>query len=425
MDGPPQPPAAGSIAGTRQTGVRLYNERLVLSLIRRHGALPKADHRPPHRPVAAHRLGDRAAARGGRAAGARGAAARARRPAARCRSSLNPDGAFSFGVKIGRRSCDLVLIDFVGRVRDRRHETYRFPRPGPILDFVRDGCRTLAAALPPEGRAASPASASRRRSSCGTGRRRSAPPPAPCRRGATSTCTARVARACDLPVYLCNDATAACAAELLFGAAPRHRDFLYVFIAWFIGGGVVLDGNLFPGRTGYAGSLGQVLVPADADGRPAGAPSCCTPPRSTCSPAASPRPAAIRGRSGSRPTTGPRSARISTAGSRRPPTASRMRSWRRWRSSSSQAVVIDGAFPAAVRARLVAAVRTDKLAALERKGLPPFAVVEGTIGSSARAIGGASLPFLAKFMRDRELLFREPERSAAAGPLHAARPSAF
>ena len=79
-----------------------------------------------------------------------------------------------------------------------------------------------------------------------------------------------------------------------------------------------------------------------------------------------------------------------------------------------QAVVIDGAFPAAVRARLVAAVRTA-LAALERKGLPPFAVLEGTIGSSARAIGGASLPFLAKFMRDRELLFREPERSAAAG----------
>ena len=29
--------------GTNQVGVRLYNERLVLSLVRRHGALPKAD----------------------------------------------------------------------------------------------------------------------------------------------------------------------------------------------------------------------------------------------------------------------------------------------------------------------------------------------------------------------------------------------
>ena len=29
--------------GTNQIGVRFYNERLVLSLIRRHGELPKAD----------------------------------------------------------------------------------------------------------------------------------------------------------------------------------------------------------------------------------------------------------------------------------------------------------------------------------------------------------------------------------------------
>ena len=29
--------------GTTQNGVRLYNERLALSLIRRHGSLPKAE----------------------------------------------------------------------------------------------------------------------------------------------------------------------------------------------------------------------------------------------------------------------------------------------------------------------------------------------------------------------------------------------
>src|SRR5258707_14934391 len=29
--------------GSTQTGVRLYNERLLLSLIRRHGSLPKAE----------------------------------------------------------------------------------------------------------------------------------------------------------------------------------------------------------------------------------------------------------------------------------------------------------------------------------------------------------------------------------------------
>ena len=64
-----------------------------------------------------------------------------------------------------------------------------------------------------------------------------------------------------------NDATAACAAEYLFGHGTRCRELLYVFIAWFIGGGVVLDGNLFPGQTGYAGSLGQILVPTTRGGR--------------------------------------------------------------------------------------------------------------------------------------------------------------
>ncbi len=35
--------SANPSRGTNQSGVRAYNERLVLSLVRRHGALPKAD----------------------------------------------------------------------------------------------------------------------------------------------------------------------------------------------------------------------------------------------------------------------------------------------------------------------------------------------------------------------------------------------
>ena len=39
----PQSLAGGFSRGTNQLGVRLYNERLVLSLIRQHKSLPKAD----------------------------------------------------------------------------------------------------------------------------------------------------------------------------------------------------------------------------------------------------------------------------------------------------------------------------------------------------------------------------------------------
>ncbi len=51
--------------------------------------------------------------------------------------SLDPEGAYSLGLKIGRRSCDLVLIDFRGAVRRRAHRTFAYPTPAMILDFVR------------------------------------------------------------------------------------------------------------------------------------------------------------------------------------------------------------------------------------------------------------------------------------------------
>ena len=33
--------------------------------------------------------------------------------------ALNPDGAFSIGIKIGRRSLDLLRVDFTAQVRER------------------------------------------------------------------------------------------------------------------------------------------------------------------------------------------------------------------------------------------------------------------------------------------------------------------
>jgi len=71
-----------------------------------------------------------------------------------------------------------------------------------------------------------------------------------------------------------------------------------------------------------------------------------------------------------------------------------------------EAVIVDGAFPAAIRTRLVARVR-ERLDDFDRQALPTFAVEEGTIGHGARAIGAACLPLLANFARDRDVLFKE------------------
>ena len=56
---------------------------------------------------------------------------------------LNADAVLSFGVKIGRRSADLVLMDFVGTIRKQLHQTYAYPLPHDILDFVTRGIREM------------------------------------------------------------------------------------------------------------------------------------------------------------------------------------------------------------------------------------------------------------------------------------------
>jgi predicted NBD/HSP70 family sugar kinase len=63
-----------------------------------------------------------------------------------------------------------------------------------------------------------------------------------------------------------NDASAACGAELVFGTQERSPDFLYFYLGYFVGGGVVLDNQLFTGRTGNAGALGSMPVPQPGGG---------------------------------------------------------------------------------------------------------------------------------------------------------------
>ncbi len=70
------------------------------------------------------------------------------------------------------------------------------------------------------------------------------------------------------------------------------------------------------------------------------------------------------------------------------------------------AVIIDGAFPTDIRRRMVERVNA-RLGEFDRQGLSPATAIEGAIGSGARAIGAASLPLLANFARDREVLFKE------------------
>ncbi len=385
--------------------MRLYNERLVLSIIRRRGAIAKAEIAratglsPQTISIITNQL-----TRDGLLV--RGTPTRGQVGQPKVPYSLNPEGAYSFGLKIGRRSVELVLIDLVGTVRSRLHQPYDIAEPTFILDFLIKGIEALTAPLSSKERdrivgvgIASPFEMWNWQEETGA-------PPQIVDSWRNTDIKAEAERLLPWPVYFYNDATSACAAELMLGNPRHYMDFLHIFIGTFIGGGVVLNGSLYPGRSGYAGALGPMPMPViNGDGKPH-------------------YQQMIRHVSILSLAEG-----ISAAGSDPLVLWKNRDDWsgigtplENWITDIAaglaltvvsatsvidfEAIVIDGGFPSTVRDQIVS--RTiGNLDRFDRQGLVPVEIVAGTIGPSAPAIGGACLPLLASFAQDREVLFKE------------------
>lgn len=387
--------------GTTQTGVRLYNERLILSLVRLHGQLPKAEMArltglsAQTVSVIVRQLEADGLLR--RRTPQRGKVGQPLVP-----FELDSNGAFSIGLKVGRRSGDLMLLDLAGHVRHTIHRPYSFPSPAEMMGFVTSGVAELLAGLSPEQQArisgmgiAAPFQLWNWAEDVGA-------PADVLMAWKDFDLQAAIARQFAWPIHFCNDASAACAAELLFGHGRDLQDFAYFYLGYFIGGGVVLNGSLYLGRHGNAGALASFPV-ASAAGRPEQLVHAT-------SLAALERDIA---RDGGDPELLWRD----------------LGEWRgagsaldRWLAQAAQdvavaaagvmavldcsAIVIDGAVPLAVRARFVEEVQAA-LARVDLQGLAEFPVLEGSIGADARALGAASLPLFDNFIINRNVLFKE------------------
>ena len=243
--------------GLSQKGVRDHNERLILSLIQRHGGLPGsalaklADLSPPTVSGILRQLeSDGLIERG---TPVRGKVGKPSIP-----MGLAANGAFAFGIKIGRRSADLMLMDFKGGTRGEMQITYDYPIKQVVLAFLQDGLLNLTNQL----------SASEQARICGIGV--AAPfefwnwnasidaPSNAFRAWREVDLVAEIGAFSDLPVIVMNDATAACQAEHTYGRGKEFQDYAYFFIGAFIGGGVVLNNSVYAGRQGNAGALGSI-----------------------------------------------------------------------------------------------------------------------------------------------------------------------
>lgn len=381
--------------GTNQSAMRAHNERLVLTLIRERGPLAKAEiaritglSAQAISVIMRQLEAERLLARGEPVRG------RVGQPSVPMR--LDPDGAYFLGLKVGRRSVDLVLLDFLGRIMDRVHQPHRYPDPDDVVRFATDAVARVLGPLTgaQRGRVAGLGIAIPFRLWEWAEPLRVAP--AIMDRWRDRDIRAEIGSPWDFPVYLENDASAACGAELVFGAADRPSDFLYFFVGFFIGGGLVMNDTLITGRTGNAASMGTMPVGWDggraeklidvaslsllemAVDRAGGDGSAIWDDPGAWNVADSVIDAWL-----DRAASGLARATASAA-----------------TVFDFEAALIDGWLPPGIRRELVARVARN-LSGFDLPGIDLPAVREGTIGSDARSIGAASLPLSDRFLIGR------------------------
>ncbi len=394
-------PDAIGLRGSNQSGMRAHNERLVLSMVRKHGALAKSDlARITGLSAQTMSVIMRALEQDGLLV--RGEPVRGRIGQPSVPMSLAADGAFFLGLKIGRRSVDLTLIDFLGHVRSSRRRVYRYPTPDAVIAFVQQALPQVTQVLSPGSREriggmgiAMPFQLWNWVTLIGA-------PQAEMDAWRHRDIQAELTALTHMPVYVQNDATAACGAELVFGTGDRPRDFLYFYFGSFIGGGLVLNGQLFTGRTGNAAGVGPLPVPG-LDGkmhRLLGVASMSTLAEA-----------------------------MDAAGENTDHLWEQHHVWNvseqvlsDWMDSTAdglawailsattlielEAVLIDGWMPSDVRAEITRRTAAAFLR-LDLAGVDVPLIREGTVGAEARSLGAAAIPLSQRYLIDQNTSIRD------------------
>lgn len=308
---------------------------------------------------------------------------------------LNPRGAFSIGAKIGRRTTEVLLLDFDGAVLAEDRLRYPYPNPKKIIKFLQTNFAKISNELDAESQnriagigIALPYEIWKWHETIGA-------PKAELAAWEDFDFKAEIAKFSDLPVFVENDGTAATQAEHSFGKGPRFRDYCYFFLGSFIGGGIVIGNSVYSGRHGNAGAVGS-LPSIDKSGRHKQLIDTASIYLLEDAVMAEYGNADIFNQNpldwqGLDPFVDDWLNTITPELTRAALTVSAVIDF--------EAVVVDGAIPACVRADLVRRV-TETLKRADTRGLIQPTIVEGTIGPGARALGAGSIPLLSAYFLD-------------------------
>lgn len=388
--------------GSNQVGMRQFNERVVLQALRVHGSRPKAE-LARLTGLTAQTIGLITARLDEDQLLTREAPVRGKVGQPSVPIGLNPDGAFSIGIKIGRRSTDWLLVDFIGRVRERIVLDYPFPDSETLLPIIESNLNRLLRNL-----------GALRSRVVGVG------VAAPFQLGGWHRMLglteaqsqawnqidlgAQVQAMTDLPVSFAKDTTAACVAELLQGRGRDVRSFLYLFMDTFVGGGLVLHSHLHRGALGNAGAVASLPLGVSSGGEP--------PPQLVSQASVWDLEQRFR-----RHGLDPMAAYDDRA--LQDPWLPHTQEWVERAALALahcvvsgtafldvEAVVVDGSIAALLLQRLMQQT-TEALRTYNWEGLQQMPRLElGSMGSDARALGGALLPLHACFAPDRDLFLK-------------------
>ena len=394
--------------GGDTTGLRAYNERLMITAIRRAGALSKAE-------IA------RTTGLSGQAATVivnslldegllvkrekvRGRVGKPFTPIA-----LNPEGAYSIGVKIGRRSLEVLLVDFDGAVVASRSAPYPAPLPAETMALAAGTAVELIDSLKSRLRGrivglgvAMPWVLHEWSDVLGLEREAIAA-------WRDIDVAAELESATGLSVSVYNDATAACAAEMIAGDRIVRRSALYIYLGTFVGGGVVIDGHLHRGEQLNAGALGSMPMVESGGG---GWPNQLIHEASVIDleralTAAGFDISEMIGPHGTAEADG-----VFDAWMRRAVEALSRAVVSAMSVVDFEEVVIDGLLRPDWRRRVVDGV-TGAYGRFDCTGLSPIEIATGSIGPQARVLGAALLPLIGRFSPDTDLLVKTAKISTS------------
>ena len=400
-NGRPGAPPVLRPRGSNHVGMRQFNERVVLHAIRLNGSLPKAEI-ARLTGLTAQTIGLITTRLEDDGLLIRHEPLRGRIGQPSVPMALNPDGAFSIGIKIGRRSADLLLVDFTGAVRRRESMPYTFPDAQTLLPAIKthmaaiqDGLGALALRLVGVGLAAP--------LNLGGWHKLLGLPPSVSDEWNHIDLSAQVQSFTEAPVSFAKDTSAACVAELVAGRGRDLKSFLSLFVDTFVGGCLVFNSHLHNGVHGNAGAVASL---------PLGVSSGKNLPEQLLAHASLWELEQSFKEHGLDPTAA-YDARAMEAPFEVYTSA--------WIASASlalaqcvvsgtafldiDAVVIDGSFTRAMLARLIEHTQAA-LATYDWEGLYPATLVAGSIGSDARALGGALLPLHENFAPDRDIFLK-------------------